>query len=188
MRDLAVLAFISLDGVMQAPKLPEEDRSGGFTQGGWANDCWDDVMQSVRQHAMFEPYDVLLGRNTYDLFTPHHSSVDSPLNTLTKYVVTSRPIAEPWHPTIAIRQDVPNAIARLKSADGLLLQVHGSHGLVQLLLQHGLVDELRLWTFPVVLGAGKRLFGSGTAPSNMVLHQSETLISGAVMSIYRTAV
>lgn len=186
-RELAVLAFVSIDGVMQAPKMQEEDPSGGFTQGGWANPCWDNVMESVGQNAMSEPYDVLLGRNTYDTFAAHHSSVDSPLNRLNKYVITSRPIPTPWQPTIEIRQDIPSAISKLKAADGPLLQVHGSHGLVQLLLQHGLVDEYRIWTFPVVLGSGKRFFGDGAALSNMVLQTSEALTSGAVMNIYRNA-
>ena len=187
MRELAILTFVSADGVMQAPKMQEEDPSCGFMQGGWANPCWDNVMESVGQIAMSEPYDVLLGRNTYDAFAPHHSAGDSPLNKLSKYVVTSRPNPTPWQPTIEIRQDVPSAIAKLKAEDGPLLQVHGSHGLVQLLLQHGLIDEYRIWTFPVVLGSGKRLFGDGAAPANIVLQTSEALASGAVMSIYRNA-
>jgi len=186
-RELAILTFVSADGVMQAPKMQEEDPSGGFTQGGWAIPCWDNVMESVGQNAMSEPYDVLLGRNTYDTFASHHSASDSPLNRLNKYVVTSRPIPTPWQPTIEVRQDVPSAIAKLKAEDGPLLQVHGSHGLVQLLLQHGLVDEYRIWTFPVVLGSGKRLFGDGAAPANIELQRSEALTSGAVMSIYRNA-
>jgi len=185
MRELAILTFVSADGVMQAPKMQEEDPSGGFTLGGWANPCWDNVMESVGQIAMSEPYDILLGRNTYDSFAPHFSAIDSPLNKLNKYVVTSHPIPTPWQPTIEIRKDVPDAIAKLKKKDGPLLQVHGSHRLVQLLLQHGLVDEYRIWTFPVVLGSGKRLFGEGAAPANLVLRTSEALTSGAVMSIYR---
>lgn len=185
MRELAILTFVSADGVMQAPKMQEEDSSGGFTQGGWANACWDNVMESVGQTAMSEPYDVLLGRNTYDTFTPHHSTTQSPLNNLTKYVVTSHPIPTPWKPTIEIGRDVPAAIAKLKAEDGRLLQVHGSHQLVQLLLQHRLIDEYRIWTFPVLLGSGKRLFGEGTETANLVLQTSKPLSSGAVMSIYR---
>ncbi len=187
MRELAILTFVSADGVMQAPKMQEEDPSGGFTQGGWANPCWDNVMESVGQNAMSEPYDVLLGRNTYDRFAPAFSGSESPLDSATKYVVTSRPIDKAWKPTIEISGDVPAAIDALKAEDGPLLQVHGSHGLVQLLLQHGLIDEYRIWTFPVVLGSGKRLFGDGAAPANIVLQTSEALTSGAVMSIYRNA-
>lgn len=187
MRELAILTFVSADGVMQAPKMQEEDTSGGFTRGGWANPCWDNVMESVGEIAMSRPYDVLLGRNTYDAFAPHHSASNSPLNKLTKYVVTSHPISKPWQPTIEIRQDVTSTIAKLKTQDGPLLQVHGSHGLVQLLLRHGLIDEYRIWTFPVVLGCGKRLFGDGTMPADIVLQKSEALTSGAVMSIYRNS-
>jgi len=187
MRELAILTFVSADGVMQAPKMQEEDGSGGFVSGGWANPCWDNVMESVGQVAMSKQYDMLLGRNTYDLFASHHPATDSPLNKLTKYVVTSRPLSTPWEPTIEIRQDVAGAIARLKAEDGPILQVHGSHELIQLLLQNSLIDEYRIWTFPVVLGAGKRLFGAGATPANLVLQTSEALTSGAVMSIYRNA-
>ena len=187
MRELAILTFVSADGVMQAPVSEEEDRSGGFTRAGWAKDCWDNVMESVGRNAMAESYDVLLGRNTYDVFASHHSVGESPLNKLNKYVVTSRPLPKPWQPTIAIRKDVPNSIRRLKSEDGPLLQVHGSHGLIQLLLQHRLIDEYRIWTFPVVLGAGKRLFGDGSRPEKLSLLKSESLDSGAVMNIYRNA-
>lgn len=187
MRELAILTFVSLDGVMQSPKMPDQDISDDFTQGGWAESCWDNVMESVGQVAMAEPYDVLLGRNTYDQFMPHHSATESPLNRLTKYVVTSRTIQAVWQPTIEVSGDVPSAIARLKEEDGPLLQVHGSHGLIQLLLQHGLIDEYRIWTFPVVLGDGKRLFGDTAIPTNLTLLKSKALASGATMSIYRNA-
>ena len=187
MRELAILTFVSLDGVMQAPKLPNEDCSGNFAQGGWAESCWDNVMLSVGKVAMSNPYDALLGRSTYDLFAPHHSGTDSPLNRATKYVVTSKPIEHPWPITIEIGQDIPSAIAELKTQNGPLLQVHGSHGLIQLLLEHDLIDEYRIWTFPIILGSGKRLFGSGSKPMDLVLHESEALSSGAVMTIYRNA-
>ncbi len=108
---------------------------------------------------------------------------ESPLDSATKYVVSSRPIDKVWKPTIKISGDVPAAIDALKAEDGPLLQVHGSHGLIQLLLQHRLVDEYRIWTFPIVLGAGKRLF----VPVNLELQRSEALSSGATMSVYRNA-
>ncbi len=187
MRELAILAFVTADGVMQAPLMQEEDSSGGFTQGGWAKPCWDNVMESVGSVAMSKPYDVLLGRNTYDAFAPYFSAIESPLNKLTKYVVTSRPVSTPWEPTIEILQNIPDAIAKLKAQDGPLLQVHGSHGLIQLLLEHRLIDEYRIWTFPVILGEGKQLFGVGAVPADLVLQKSASLSSGAVMSIYRNA-
>ena len=187
MRELAILTFVSLDGVMQSPKLPDEDLSGGFTKGGWANSCWDNVMESVARVAMSQPYDVLLGRNTYNSFAPAFSGSESLMDLGTKYVVSSRPIDKAWEPTVTIDADVPAAIAALKAEDGPLLQVHGSHGLIQLLLQHQLIDEFRIWTFPVVLGSGKRLFGEGSIPVNLELQQSEALSSGATMSVYRNA-
>lgn len=187
MRELAILTFVSLDGVMQSPKLPDEDLSGEFAQGGWADPCWDNVMQSVGQVAMSQPYDVLLGRTTYDMFASSFTGSESPLDKATKYVVSSKPVETVWEPTVHIRQDAAGAIAKLKAEDGPLLQVHGSHGLIQLLLEHQLVDEYRIWTFPVILGAGKRLFGSGTVPANLILRKSEALTSGATMSVYRNA-
>ena len=178
MRELAILTFVSLDGVMQ---LGDGDR------GGWAEPCWDNVMENVAKVAMSQPYDLLLGRTTYDAFAPAFSGSDSPLDKGKKYVVSSRPIDKVWEPTIEISGDVPAAIAKLKEEDGPLLQVHGSHGLIQLLLEHRLIDEYRIWIFPTVLGAGKRLFGTGTAQANLVLQKSEALSSGATMSVYRNA-
>jgi dihydrofolate reductase len=187
MRELAILTFVSLDGVMQSPKVPDEDSSGGFTEGGWADPCWDNVMESVGQVAMSQPYDVLLGRTTYDSFKPAFSGSDSPLDSATKYVVTSQPIDKAWEPTIEINGDIQAAIIALKAEDGPLLQVHGSHGLIQFLHEHRLIDEYRIWTFPIVLGAGKRLFGEGSIPANLELQRSEALSSGATMSVYRNA-
>lgn len=185
MRELAILSFVSLDGVMQSPKLPDEDLSGQFSQGGWAEPAWDDVMQNVAQVAMSQPYDLLLGRTTYDLFAPNFSGSESPMDKAIKYVVTTKAIETRWEPTVAIRDNVAPEIAKLKAQDGPLLQVHGSHGLIQLLLEHRLVDEYRIWTFPVVLGTGKRLFGGGTVPADLTLKKSASLTSGATMSVYR---
>lgn len=187
MRELAILTFVSLDGVMQAPKQPDEDLSDGFTGGGWADPYWDNVMENVGEVAMSQPYDVLLGRNTYDLFAPSFSGSDSLLDRATKYVVSSQPIENPWAPTIRISEDIPSKIAELKAEQGPLLQVHGSHQLIQLLLQHQLIDEYRLWTFPVVVGAGKRLFAKGLPSTELKLQHTETLSSGVRMSIYRSA-
>ena len=187
MRELAILTFVSLDGVMESPMVPDEHIPGSFTEGGWAKPCWDNVMESVAEVAMSQPYDVLLGRTTYDEFAPFFSGSESPLDSATKYVVSSRPIDKAWKPTIQINGDIPTEINALKAEDGLLLQVHGSHGLIQALLEHQLVDEYRIWTFPVVLGAGKRLFGSGAVPTDLILKKSAKLASGAIMSVYRKA-
>ncbi|MCO7226972.1 dihydrofolate reductase family protein [Pleionea sp. CnH1-48] len=192
MRKLALLIFQSVDGVMQAPSQPDEDVSGGFELGGWANPCWGDVMEQVTQEAMAESYDLLLGGYTYDLFAPHFSQAgdDNPvaakLNQAKKYVATSR--AEPldWNNSTQLTGDLAQQIAELKQADGPLIQVHGSWQLVQLLLQAKLVDELRVWTFPVALGSGKRLFEQLNAPVELQLSKTAQTPSGAVMTFYQT--
>lgn len=191
MRKLAILTFQTLDGVMQAPGVTEEDVSGGFTQGGWANECWDEVMAQVAREAMAEPYDLLLGRTTYDLFASSfaNSDNDNPiaekLNNAKKYVVTSSLNELKWQNSEKITGDISEEVSRLKSQDGPLLQVHGSWQLIQTLLSHRLIDELRLWTFPVVVGAGKRLFGDGAVPTNYKLTKFEACPSGAVMNFYQ---
>ncbi len=191
MRELAILTFLSLDGVMQAPSSPEEDASGGFTHGGWAQPQWDSVMAQVAEYAMNAPYDLLLGRKTYDLFAPHWSEAPpdsgpaAMLNAATKYVATSNPSDLNWQNSRAITGDVPRAIKALKAEDGPLLQVHGSWQLIQLLLEHDLIDEFRLWVFPVVLGSGKRLFSSPSSMQKLNLVRSDATSDGAVMQIFR---
>lgn len=184
MRELAILTFITLDGVMQAPKMPEEDRSGNFVGGGWADPYWDEVMQLVGKEAMAEPYDVLFGRNTYDSFAAHLTD-NHPMHDSNKIVATSRPETLAWNNSTPISGDIAAEVAHLKQQDGLLLQVHGSCELIQMLLSHNLIDELRLWTFPVVLGSGKRLFGNGAVPANFKLVKTDSTSNGVVMGIYR---
>lgn len=190
MRKLAILTFQTLDGVMQAPSVPEEDFSGGFTQGGWARDCWEDVMAQVGQEAMAEPYDLLLGRTTYEIFASSFAnSGDNPtaekLNKAKKFVVTSTLKDLRWQNSERISGNVAAAVSRLKEQEGPLLQVHGSWQLIQTLLSHRLIDEFRLWTFPVVVGAGKRIFADGAVPTNLKLTKSESCASGAFMSFYQ---
>lgn len=190
MRELAILTFVTLDGVMQAPAAPDEDTSGGFQCGGWASQYWGDVMAQVGDEAMNEPYDLLLGRKTYESFAPHWSSAEeSPmsrtLNDATKYVATNTLSTLDWQHSIPIADDIAAAVGRLKAQDGLPLQVHGSWQLIQLLLAHDLIDEFRLWTFPVMVGKGKRLFSGNTKPNNLRLVKTEPTSNGVVMSIYR---
>lgn len=184
MRELAILTFQTLDGVMQAPKMPEEDRSGGFDGGGWADPYWNEVMELVGKEAMAEPYDVLFGRNTYDVFAAHATD-DHPMHNFNKIVATSKPDTLGWNNSTAITGDIAAEVARLKDQDGPLLQVHGSCELIQTLLSHNLVDELRLWTFPVVVGSGKRLFGEGTIPAELKLSKTDSTSNGVIMGIYR---
>ena len=193
MRKLAILTFQTLDGVMQAPSIPEEDFSGDFTQGGWANDCWGEVMEQVGKEAMAEPYDLLLGRKTYEIFAsgfadaPNDNPVAKKLNTAKKYVVTSTLEKLQWQNSELVTGNIAEEILKLKEQDGPLLQVHGSWQLIQTLLSNGLIDEFRLWTFPVVVGAGKRLFSEGVVPSKLKLIKFEPCPSGAFMNFYQQA-
>lgn len=184
MRELAVLTFVTMDGVMQAPKLPEEDRSGGFEHGGWADPYWDEVMAQVSTEAMAEPYDVLFGRNTFDMFAAH-ASESHPMHSFRNIVATSKTNELGWNNATAMSGDVPSEVVRLKRQEGPLIQVHGSWGLVQTLLTHDLVDELRVWTFPVVVGSGKRLFGKGAKAAKFDLVKSDSTSNGVIMGIYR---
>ncbi len=193
MRDLAVIAFLTLDGVMQAPVQPEEDLSGGFKHGGWAAKYFDEVMGQVNEEAMAAPIDLVFGRKTYELFAAHWPNVgdDNPhakiLNNATKFVATSTLRKLEWKNSTRITGDIAAEVSRLKQQDGPLLQVHGSWQLIQTLLSHDLIDEFRLWTFPLVIGAGKHLFGQDTVATDLTLIRSKATSNGVTMSIYRRA-
>ncbi len=190
MRNLAVLTFLTLDGVMQAPAQPEEDTSGGFIHGGWAVNYWGDVMAQVNEEAMAAPFDLLFGRKTYESFAAHWPNVSNDphadkLNNATKYVATSTLSKLEWKNSTPITGDIAAEVSRLKERDGPLLQVHGSSQLIQTLLSHNLIDEFRLWTFPLVVGPGKRLFDQGSVPTDLTLVKTKSTSNGVVMSIYR---
>ncbi len=187
MRKLAILTFTTLDGVMQAPKLKEEDTSDGFDLGGWADKYWDEVMEQVGKEAMAVPYDLLLGRKTYELFAKHNATGgnDNPLNHYQKYVITKTLKNLSWKNAIPLAGDVLSEITKLKSQEGPLIQVHGSWQLIDALFKHDLVDELRLWTFPVVLGRGKRLFNKNGILNTYKLVKSAPTSNGVVMNIYQ---
>jgi len=175
---------------MQGPGGPEEDRSGGFDHGGWSFGYWDDAMGAFIGEAMAQPFDLVLGRRTYELFAAHWPSSDDPageaLNRATKHVASRTRTDLEWENSRLIAGDVPEAIRALKAQDGPELQVHGSADLLQTLIAHDLVDEFRVWTFPVVLGTGKRLFGDGTVPSGLELVRSEIASTGVIIAVYRT--
>ncbi|MGZ4137838.1 MAG: dihydrofolate reductase family protein [Actinomycetota bacterium] len=192
MRKLIVSTFLTLDGVMQAPGGPDEDDSGGFAWGGWSVNYWDEPMGRVMGEAMAAPFDLLLGRRTYDIFAAHWpKAVDDPgakpLNDATKYVASRGRPSLDWGPSVLIEGDAAEGVAALKRADGPELQVHGSGNLVQTLLRHGLVDEFRLWVFPVVIGSGKRLFADGAIPGGLELVESTVSTTGVVIGTYRPA-
>lgn len=192
MRTLIVSTFLTLDGVMQAPGGPGEDDSGGFAHGGWSVNYWDERMGQVMGEAMGVPFDLVLGRRTYDIFAAHwpRASDDDgakPLNDAVKYVASrSRPTLE-WSNSVLIEGDAAEGVAELKRGDGPELQVHGSSDLIQTLVRHGLVDQYRLWVFPLVLGSGKRLFGEGAIPAGLKLVDSTISSTGVVIGTYEPA-
>lgn len=191
MRKLIVLTFISLDGVMQAPGGPEEDTSGGFKFGGWTVPYFDEAGGNVMAEQMGHPFDLLLGRKTYDIFAgywpQHNDEIGAPINRATKYVVSHRPVNTDWKTTVHVTGDIPAEIRKLKHQDGPELQVHGSANLIQTLLKNDLVDELWLKTFPVVLGTGKKLFGDGTIPAAFTVSKTTVTPSGVVIANYSRA-
>ena len=190
MRKLMVTTFVSLDGVMQAPGGPEEDESDGFALGGWSVNYWDDTMGAYMGDLFSRPFDLLLGRRTYDIFasywpTAPEEAGGKPLNDATKYVASRGTPSLTWDRSVQIEGDVAEGVARLKQEDGPELQVHGSSQLIQTLLAHGLIDEFRLWIFPVAVGKGKRLFGEGTKPTGMALVDTKMSTTGVPMNTYR---
>jgi dihydrofolate reductase len=191
MRELVASTFLTLDGVMQAPGGPEEDPDGGFTHGGWTVPYWDEAMDAFMTEFMTGPFDLVLGRKTYDIFAGYWPSATedgaAELNAATKYVASRGRPALSWDRSVLIEGDVVEGVAALKREDGPELQVHGSGELLQTLLRHGLVDRFRLLVFPLVLGQGKRLFGAGTVPAGLRLTGSAVSSTGVVMSTYEPA-
>ena len=194
MRKLIVLSFISLDGVMQAPGGPEEDPTGGFMHGGWVFGYFDDSLLKVMVKQMSEPFDLLLGRKTYEIFAaywPHANTSENPfaarINNAKKYVASKTLTKLDWNNSELIGGDVPEGIKRIKEQDGPEIQVHGSSNLAQTLLKHDLVDQLWLKIFPVTLGAGKRLFAEGTIPAGFKLLESGISPSGVIIANYERA-
>jgi dihydrofolate reductase len=192
MRTVSVTTFVSLDGVMQAPGGPAEDPTGGFELGGWNVTFWDQVMGEVMGKAFAEPHDLLLGRRTYEIFAAHwpyiaHDPVADRLNAMTKYVASRSLTEAPWQPAVLLRGDAGDAVADLKRQDGPDLQVQGSSDLLQTLLARDLVDTFTVWTFPVLLGRGKRLFGTGTTPAGLRLVESTTSTTGVLIATYERA-
>ncbi|WP_299737561.1 dihydrofolate reductase family protein [uncultured Roseobacter sp.] len=190
MRELAVLSFVTLDGVMQAPSAPEEDTSGGFAHGGWAAPYWEEAMPEVERTAMSAPYDILFGRKTYDIFASHwptapKSDVAEILNSARKHVATSSPDALSWENSETLTGDIVEGVRNLKADAGPLLQVHGSARLIQTLQANDLIDEFRIWTFPVVVGSGKRLFGENSAFMSYALHDFRVLDNGVTQQVFR---
>ena len=192
MRKLIVQTFLTLDGVMQAPGGPEEDDEGGFTQGGWSVNYWDDQMGEVMTEATGKPFAMVLGRKTYDIMAAYWPTAPEDtgakvFNDAPKYVASRSPRQLEWSNSVLIEGDAAEGLAALKKEDGPELQVHGSANLIQTLLRNNLVDEYRLWVFPVVIGSGKRLFADGTIPAGLTLADSKVSTTGVVMGTYQPA-
>ena len=189
MRKLAVNTYMSLDGVMQAPGGPDEDPTGGFTHGGWGVNYFNEEMMS--QVAESAPYELLLGRGTYEIFAAHWPYDEGPiadqLNSTRKHVASTTLERVEWSNSTLITGDVAAYVADLKRQDGPEIQVHGSPGLIQTLLRHDLIDEFRLWIFPLVLGTGKRFFGDGAIPAGLKLVDSKVSKTGVTINTYARA-
>jgi dihydrofolate reductase len=192
MRKIIVQEFITLDGVMQAPGGPEEDKSSDFKYGGWtapyfaeADEAAGDFMQK-----WMESTDILLGRKTYEIFAaywPEHADMWPGINDVTKYVVSDAPMELTWQNSELVTGDVVARIKELKNSEGSDIKVHGSGNLAQTLFKHDLVDELCLMTFPIMLGTGKHLFEEGTIPAAFTLTDSLVTPNGVIFANYKRA-
>lgn len=191
MRKLVVLSFITLDGVMQAPGGPEEDTTGGFSYGGWTVPYFDDFLGKVMDDQMRQPYALLLGRKTYQIFAAYWPHIDDPfaagLNNANKYVASTTLTELRWSNSELIKGDVAAAVKALKEQDGPDIHVHGSGNLIQTLLRHDLVDEFRLKIYPLTLGTGKRLFAEGAIPAAFKLLQGEISPAGVIVATFARA-
>jgi len=193
MRKIVSAAFLSLDGVMQAPGGPEEDASGVFRHGGWTKPFWSEATGAAVREGFAEPFDILIGRRTYDIFaghwprTPKDDPIGSVFNRVTKYVATHRPESLGWENSEALGPDVLARVRALKASDGPTLLTQGSSELVHLLLANDLVDELRVSIFPVLLGKGKRFFGDASVPRTFELVKSVTAPNGVFLATYQRA-
>jgi dihydrofolate reductase len=191
MRELVVNTFLTLDGVMQAPGGPGEDPEGGFEHGGWSANYWDDVMDRQMTEFMGKPFDLLLGRKTYEIFAgywPHSTEAPAAqLNEARKFVASRTLKTVDWNNSTLLDGDVAEAVAKLKNESGAEIQVHGSGNLIQTLMKHDLVDRYILWSFPVVLGPGKRQFAEGTVPAGMRHADTTTTSTRVVNGSYEPA-
>ncbi len=193
MRKIITTTFVTLDGVMQAPGGPEEDTSRGFAHGGWSAHYWDEMMGNVMGAFMSIPFELLLGKRTYDIFaafwprTTQDPVLAKPFNSTRKYVVSHTPMELSWNNSTLITGDVVAEIRKLKEKDGPDLWVHGSGNLIQTLLANHLVDIMHVWTFPVAVGSGKRLFAEGTQAEGLRLIDSKVSTTGVIIATYEPA-
>jgi dihydrofolate reductase len=189
MRKIIVATFLSMDGVLQAPGGPQEDTSNDFKWGGWIVHYGDDITNQALGKIMSEPFDLLLGRFTYEIFAAHwpyqgNDPIAELFNRIRKYVVATTPVDLSWQHSVLINGDIVGGLKKLKEEDGPNLLVHGSSRLIQLLLANGLVDELHTWVYPITLGEGKKLFQEGTQAQQWKLTDSTVSTKGAIIASY----
>ena len=194
MPKLIVNAFLTLDGVMQAPGGPDEDRDGGFRHGGWLVPYFDEKFGEIMAEWTKRAGAFLLGRKTYEMFaaswpksTDPADEIATALNTRPKFVASRTLDNVKWSNSILLKGDVAEEVAKLKAQEGGEIQVHGSGDLLQTLLKHDLIDTLRIWQFPVIIGTGKRLFGEGTIPGGFRLVDTQLATTGAILHVYERA-
>ena len=190
MRKVIALEFITLDGVIQAPGGPDEDTSGGFAFGGWVGPYSDPVLGAVIRERMSLPFDLLLGRKTFDIWAPYwpqHAADWPSVNTATKYVASHTLSSHEWQPSVFLNGDVAEEVAALKQQPGPDLHVYGSADLLQTLMQHDLVDTFWLYLHPITFGSGKRLFAGGTIPAAFRLADSKVTSTGVIIANYERA-
>jgi dihydrofolate reductase len=186
-RQLIAIEFVTLDGVVQAPGGPNEDPSGGFAHGGWAGPYADPVQSSVIRRQMSLPFDLLLGRTTFEIWAPYwpeHADVWPEVQTATKYVASNTLTSHAWGPSVFLSGDVAGDVAELKQGPGPDLHVYGSANLLQTLLAHDLVDALWLRIHPITLGRGKRLFDGGAIPAAFRLMEGQVTPTGVILASY----
>lgn len=193
MRKIITMTFVTLDGVMQAPGGPEEDTSDGFKYGGWQYGFHDQVTGELIDSFMRKPFELLLGRRTYDIFASYWPNattdreVSVPFNATKKYVVSHSPKELTWKNSYLVTGDVPEQIKNLRELDGPDLNVWGSGNLIQTLLNHDLVDQMIIFTYPIVIGSGKRLFENGLKPQAFRMTDSKVGPAGVVVATYEPA-
>ncbi len=190
MRKVIVLEHISLDGVIQAPGGPEEDTSGGFAYGGWISSYSDEILGTALRKQMNLPFDLLLGRKTFDIWAPywpHHAEAWPGVNTATKYIASKTMTSGEWQPSVFLNGDVAEKVAKIKQQPGPDLHVWGSSNLLQTLIQHDLVDVFWLMIYPITLGVGKRLFAGGTLPAAFKVMESQVSPNGVIIVNYERA-
>jgi dihydrofolate reductase len=188
MRKIIVSTFMTMDGVLQAPGGPEEDRTNGFKWGGWQFPHSDELTENALAKIMSPPFDLLLGRRTYEIFAAYwpfqNNVIGEKFNRINKYVVATSPVDLSWKNSILINRDVVNELKKLKEQDAPDLLVHGSSRLVQTLFANQLVDVLHIWTIPITLGKGKKLFEEGTPTQEWKLTESVVSTTGVIMASY----